>query len=193
MVVSAEQVECPVCGQHTNIHDLGRAGLTTDELLRLREYIKDGTLGKMLTISEIVMQRLDPTSTSVELSVSEALMNFSNMLSEKMDQNTKVLSGISERISGPGIGGVSEIITAEELRQAFSQDEFDTTQAPKHGTDIIATVYERKNQVGKISISVKDTKTWSSEFIEQLEKNMRSEERRVGKECRCWLSCNDAS
>lgn len=180
MVVSAEQVECPVCGQNTDIHDLGRAGLTTDELLRLRQYIKDGTLGKMLTMSEIVLQRLDPTSTSVELSVSEALMKLSTMVGEKMDQNNRVLSGISEKIAGPGIGEVFEMITTEELRQAFSQDEFDTTQAQKHGTDIIATVYERKNQVGKISISVKDTKVWTNEFIEQLEKNMKQDSTRVG-------------
>jgi len=72
------------------------------------------------------------------------------------------------------------MITAEELRQAFSQDEFDTTQAAKHGTDIIATVFDRKNQVGKISISVKETKSWSSEYVEQLEKNMKQDATKVG-------------
>ena len=146
MVVSTEQVECPVCGQYANVHDLGRAGLTPEELLRIRQFVKDGSLGKMLTIAEIVSQRMDTTSTSIELSVSEALQNFSNMFGEKMDVTTKILSGISEKIVGTGIGEVSEMITTEELRQAFTQDEFDTTQAPKHGTDIIATVFDRKDR-----------------------------------------------
>lgn len=180
MVVSTEQIECPICGQYANVHDLGRAGLTPEELLRIRQFVKDGSLGKMLTIAEIVSQRMDPTSTSIELSVSEALQNFSNIFGEKIDVTTRILSGISEKIVGTGIGEVSEMMTTEELRQSFTQDEFDTTQAPKHGTDIIATIFDRKNQVGKISISVKDTKTWSSEYVEQLEKNMNQDATKVG-------------
>lgn len=108
MVVSTEQIECPVCGQYTSVHDLGRAGLTPEELLRIHQFVKDGSLGNMLRIAEFVFQRMDPTSTSIELSVSKVLQNFSNMFGEKMDNTTKILSGISEKIVGPGIGEVSE-------------------------------------------------------------------------------------
>ena len=180
MVVRTEQVDCPICGQHTNIHDLGRAGLTTSQLMTIHQFVKDGTLGTMLTIAEYVSQRMDPTSTSIELSVSEALQDFSRMLGQKMDDTTKILSGISEKIGGTGIGEVTEMVINEDLRQAFPQDEFDATQSPKHGTDIIANVYDRKNHVGKISISVKDTKSWSSEYFEQLEKNMKHDSTKVG-------------
>src|SRR5207245_7345688 len=117
----------------------------------------------------------------------ETLERFGSKSDEKLDQLVRALNGISEKIVGPGIGDVSEMIAAEELRQAFPQDQFDRSAADQHGTDIIAKVFDRKDNVGSISISVKDTKHWKNEFIEQVEKNMeqdRSEERRVGKECR---------
>ncbi|MGI0101700.1 MAG: DUF2130 domain-containing protein [Nitrosotalea sp.] len=180
MEVNTEQVECPICGQPTNIHDLGRAGLTPEELMRVCQFVKDGSLGTMLTIAEYVSQRMDPTTTSIELSVSQVLQSFSSTFGQKMDDNNAILRILSEKLAGPGIGEVSEIVTAEDLRQTFIQDEFDASQAAKHGTDIIATVFDRKNQVGKISVSVKDTKSWSSEYLEQLEKNMEHDSTKVG-------------
>ena len=64
--------------------------------------------------------------------------------------------------------------------QTFPKDEFDTSQADKHGTDIIATVLDRKTEVGKISISIKDTKLWKNEFIQQLDKNTSHDDAKVG-------------
>ena len=180
MVVSTEQVECPVCGQYANIHDLGRVGLSAEELLRLRQYIKDGTLGKMLTIAEMIERRIDPTSTSMELSFNETLERFGVNHSDKLDQMSRILGGISEKIVGPGIGEVSELIAAQEFMQSFPKDEFDTSQADKHGTDIIATVCDRKREVGKISISIKNTNTWKNEFVQQLDKNTSHDSAKVG-------------
>ena len=179
MEVNTEQVECPVCGQYANVHDLGRAGLTPEELLRIRQFIKDGTLGKMLTIAELVNRRMDPTSTSMELSFNETLEKFGIRHDGKLDQISRMMVGISEKIVGPGIGEVSEMIAAEELRQAFPEDEFDRSEA-EHGTDIIARVSDRKSEVGKISISIKDTKHWKNDFIDQLERNMNKDSTRVG-------------
>ncbi len=179
MEVSTEQIECPVCGQYTNIHDLGRAGLTPEELMRIRQYIQDGVLGKMLTIADLVNRRIDPTTTSMELSFNETLEEFGTRHNDKLDQLARLLSGISEKIVGPGIGEVSEMIATEELRQAFPEDEFDRSSA-EHGTDIIAIVSDRKSEVGKISISIKDTKHWKSDYLEQLEKNMNQDSTKVG-------------
>lgn len=180
MEVSTEQVECPVCGQYANVHDLGRAGLTPEELLRIRQYVKDGTLGKMLIIADMVSRRMDPTSTSMELSFNDTLERFGMKSGEKLDQLVRLLNGISEKIVGPGIGDVSEMIAAEELRQAFPQDEFDRSAADQHGTDIVAKVYDRKDHAGAISISVKETKHWKNEFVEQLEKNMNQDSTKLG-------------
>ena len=173
-------MECPVCGQYTSVHDLGRAGLTPEELLQIRQYIKDGTLGKMLTLADLVNRRIDPTTTSMELSFNETLEKFGIRHDDKLEQLVRTLSGISEKIVGPGIGEVSELIAAQEFMQTFPKDEFDTTQADKHGTDIIATVIDRKNESGKISISIKNTKAWKNEFIQQLEKNTGQDSASVG-------------
>jgi len=180
MVINTEQLECPVCGQYVNVHDLGRAGLTPEELLRISEHIKEGTLGKMLVIAEMVSRRMDPTTTSMELSFNETLEKFGIRNDEKLEQLVRMLSGITEKIVGPGIGDVSEMIASEELRQAFPQDEFDRSAADQHGTDIIAKVFDRKEETGKISISVKDTKHWKKEFLDQLEKNMNQDSTMVG-------------
>lgn len=179
MVVSTEQMECPVCGQFTNIHDLGRVGLTPEELLRIRQYVKEGSLSKMLTIADMVNRRIDPASTSMELSFNETLVEYGNKHGDKLDQLIRLMGGISEKIVGPGIGEVSEMIATEELRQAFPEDEFDRSSA-EHGTDIIAIVSDRKNEAGKISVSIKDTKHWKSEYLEQLERNMNQDSTRVG-------------
>lgn len=180
MVVNTKQVECPVCGQYTNIHDLGRAGLTPEELLQIRQYIKDGTLGKMLTLADMVNRRIDPTTTSMELSFNETLEKFGIRHEDKLDELLRTLGGISEKIVGPGIGEVSEIIIAQEFMQTFPKDEFDTTQADKHGTDIIGTVFDNQNEVGKISISIKNTKAWKNEFVQQLEKNTSQDSAKIG-------------
>jgi len=180
MVVNTKQVECPVCGQYAEVHDLGRAGLTPDELLKIRQYIKEGVLGKMLTIAELVSRRMDPNSTSMELTINEALEDFSLRQVDKLDQVLRTLGGISEKIVGTGIGEVSEIIAAQEFMQTFPKDEFDTSQADKHGTDIVATVLDKKTEVGKISISIKNTKSWKNEFIQQLEKNTSHDSAKVG-------------
>ena len=180
MVVNTKQVECPVCGQYTSVHDLGRAGLTPEELLQIRQYIKDGTLGKMLTLADLVNRRIDPTTTSMELSFNETLEKFGIRHDDKLEQLIRTLSGISEKIVGPGIGEISELIAAQEFMQTFPKDEFDTTLADKHGTDIIATVIDRKNEAGKISISIKNTKVWKNEFVQQLEKNTGQDSAKVG-------------
>lgn len=179
MTTSLEQLECPVCGQHTNIHDLGRAGLTAAELQKLREYIHEGNLGTMLNLADSIIRRLDPASTSIELSIQEKLSEFGNRFFAEMNQMNRQLSGVSEKIVGPGIGEISEMIAVETLRQAFPKDDFDQSQAV-HGTDIVATVNHENESVGKISVSIKDTKQWNGEFLEQLEKNTEQDSTKIG-------------
>jgi hypothetical protein len=108
------------------------------------------------------------------------LEKFGTRHDSKLDTMLKTLGGISEKIVGPGIGEVSELIAAQEFMQTFPKDEFDTSQADKHGTDIIATVLERKTEVGKISISIKNTTSWKNEFIQQLDKNTSQDGAKIG-------------
>ena len=79
---------------------------------------------------------------------------------------------IIDRISGSGIGKIQETATLLELKSSFPNDHFSDENADKHGTDIIATVLERGEEISQITISVKHQKKWSSEFLTQLESNM---------------------
>ncbi len=59
-------------------------------------------------------------------------------------------------------------------------DYFDETRAFKHGTDIIEKVNENGIICGTITISVKYAQTWSSEFTEQITRNMKTDGSRFG-------------
>jgi len=61
------------------------------------------------------------------------------------------------------------------MKRACPFDSFSEEMSTKHGTDIVAYVRENGKYLGKISISVKRQKRWSSEFIIQLEKNIKDD------------------
>ena len=61
----------------------------------------------MLTLAEMVSRRIDPNSTSMELTINELLEKFGTRHDTKLDQMLRTLGGISEKIVGPGIGEVS--------------------------------------------------------------------------------------
>ena len=170
-----EHMPCPFCGSATTNHDLGRSGLSISKMRWMLERIKDGTFNDLLTVAETFYQRMDPTSTSIELTVTKQLDEMQKITQTKDDKLYEMIRDIREQITGVEKGDVSEMIVSEKLQQAFTNDTFDRTQADRKGTDIVATVYDNKEEVDKISISVKDTSSWSNKFIEQLEKNMRQD------------------
>jgi hypothetical protein len=92
------------------------------------------------------------------------------------------ITAISTKIVGTGIGKVSEKALITDLKSAVSNtgDSFSDEHASKQGTDIVCTVRDKGRDCGKISISVKDTKQWESNFIVQLNKNMRDDGTRLG-------------
>jgi hypothetical protein len=120
---------------------------------------------------------MDPTATSTELAISEKIDQSFKILTDKQHKMNSTLNSI---VGGTGKGEIAEMLTSETLRQLFPQDEFDTTTAPKGGSDLVAKVFDRKTEVGKITISVKNTKIWKNEFLEQLEKNMEQDNTKVG-------------
>ncbi len=170
-----EHIPCPFCGSNTTIHDLGRVGLSIPKLKWIDERIQDGTFQDLISVAQMLYQRMEPTTTSLELTVTRQLDDLQRTAQSKDDKVIDMLRDIREQITGVAKGDVSEMIVSEKLQQAFTQDAFDRTKADKKGTDIIATVYDDKDEVGKISISVKDTSSWSNKFIEQLEENMRQD------------------
>lgn len=173
----SRKAKCPCCGTNVNANDLGRAGITPEIFEKLGRYIHEGVLEEMLSIAESVKRQMNPSSTSTELVISEKMDQLRAELSEKQQKMNSTLNSL---VGGTGKGEIAEMLTSEILRQLFPQDEFDTTTAAKGGSDLVAKVFDRKNEVGKITISVKNTKTWKNEFLEQLEKNMEQDSTKVG-------------
>jgi len=87
----------------------------------------------------------------------------------------KTVEEIKERLFGSSIGTAQETITLLDMKRACPFDSFSEELSTKHGTDIVASVRENGKYLGKISISVKRQKRWSSEFIMQLEKNIKDD------------------
>lgn len=165
----ASKTKCPVCGSTVSEMDLGRAGVTAEELVVLRRHIKQGTFGLMLRIAEAAMRRINPDKMSEELVIKEALAEF-----------TRTVNGLNERILGPAIGKVGEMMTIQDFKSIATMDTFSDEKASKQGTDIVAIVTEDKTPVGKVAISVKYDNTWKSEFIHQLTKNIGQEGTKFG-------------
>ncbi len=178
-VIKTQQrkTKCPCCGSTVKSDELGRAGLTPELLEKLRRLIQEHTLEETLMIAESSKRQMDPGSTSLELAITE---KFTEGLGSIKDLQNQIYRDLAELKGGTGKGDIAEIMTTERLRQTFKDDEFNTAEASKGGTDIIATVFDRKNEIGKISISVKNTKTWKNEFLEQLERNMEDDSSKVG-------------
>jgi len=173
----SRKTKCPCCGTNVNANDLGRAGITPEILEKLGRYIHDGILEEMLAIAESVKRQMNPSATSTELAISEKIDHLRAELSEKQHKMNNTLAQI---VGGTGKGEVAEMLTSEILRQLFPQDEFDTTTAPTGGSDLIAKVFDRKSEVGKITISIKNTMTWKSEYLKQIERNMEEDSTKVG-------------
>jgi len=173
----SRETKCPCCGTTVNANDLGRAGISPEILEKLGRYIHDGILEEMLAISESVKRQMSPSATSTELVISEKIDQLRAEFSEKQHKTNSTLAQI---VGGTGKGEVSEMLTSEILRQLFPQDEFDTSLASKGGSDLVAKIFDRKIEVGKITISIKNTKTWKSDYQEQIEKNMEQDSTTVG-------------
>jgi hypothetical protein len=176
-VIKNESINCPCCGIDVDVKHIERRGLRNEVLIELDKQIRDGTLEETFTLAKSVRRQIDPASTSTELVISEKIDQLRKELTEKQHKMNGTLNSI---VGGTGKGEIAEMLTSETLRQLFPQDEFDTTTAAKGGSDLIAKVFDRKTEVGKITISVKNTKIWKSEFLEQLEKNMEQDNTKVG-------------
>ena len=90
------------------------------------------------------------------------------------------LEEIRNRLFGTEIGLAQEVVTIAHLKAGCPYDSFSEEQATRHGTDILGFVRENGMEIGKISVSVKRTKSWSSEFLDQLDKNITQDNSQWG-------------
>jgi len=173
----SRKAKCPCCGSNVDANDMGRAGLTPEILEELGRQIHDKVLEETFVLAKSTRRQMDPSATSTELVLKEALAEGFTEVSKPLNQMNKVLAQI---VGGTGKGDIAELVTVDALRQLFPQDDFDTTTASKGGSDSIAKVFDRKTEVGKITISIKNTKTFKNEFKEQIERNMEQDYTKIG-------------
>lgn len=176
-VIKNESINCPCCGIDVDVKDIERRGLKNGILIELDKQIRDGTLEETFAFAKSMRRQIDPSSTSAELAISEKIDQAFKVITEKQHKMNGTLNSI---VGGTGKGEISEMLISETFRQLFPNDEFDTKNAAKGGSDLIAKVFDRKIEVGKITISIKNTKTWKHEYQEQIERNMEQDSTKVG-------------
>ena len=176
-VIKNESINCPCCGTDVDVKDIERRGLKNGILIELDKQIRDGILEETFALATSMRRQIDPSSTSTELAISEKLDQNFKVLTERQHKMNSTLNSI---VGGTGKGEIAEMLISETFRQFFPQDEFDTKNAAKGGSDLVAKVFDRKTEVGKITISIKNTKTWKHEYLEQIERNMEQDSTKVG-------------
>ena len=110
----------------------------------------------------------------------DGLKKDNKLVFELLDSVLVNQNDILNKLSGSAIGKVQENMTLLELKSSFPNDQFSGEESDKHGTDIISTVWESGINLGRITISVKHQNRWSSEFVTQLEENIRTDNTRWG-------------
>jgi hypothetical protein len=176
-VIKNESINCPCCGTDVDVNDIERRGLKNGILIELDKQIRDGILEETFALATSMRRQIDPSSTSTELAISEKIDQAFKVITEKQHKMNGTLNSI---VGGTGKGEIAEMLISETFRQFFPQDEFDTKNAAKGGSDLVAKVFDRKTEVGKITISIKNTKTWKHEYLEQIERNMEQDSTKVG-------------
>ena len=176
-VIKNESINCPCCGTDVDVKDIERRGLKNGILIELDKQIRDGILEETFAFAKSIRRQIDPSSTSTELAISEKLDQLRKEITGEQHKMNGTLNSI---VGGTGKGEIAEMLISETFRQLFPKDEFDTKNAAKGGSDLIAKVFDRKTEVGKITISIKNTKTWKHEYLEQIERNMEQDSTKVG-------------
>jgi len=162
-------VKCPVCTSSVEEQKLAMAGLTRETLTILKVHKKKETFGKLLQLCDAMMKNMNPEKLLKESDNKAMILSLQ-----------KAIDNVNARLGGTAIGKVGEIITVKELKSALPQDNFSDENANTGDTDIVATVIEGGKEKAKICISCKYDTTWSSKFIQQLQKNKKQEKTDYG-------------
>ncbi len=153
-------------GQKQFIHELSEADGQEKERL-VKEYEE-----KQIRLLKEFQKEITERSKTVE-----------QLEKERLHELTELRQGMNEikqKIVGAGIGEVGEMMTLLDLKKSVPTDSFSETRAARHGTDIAATVKDKGRTCGTVTISVKYQQTWGSDFLRQLEKNMKEDGTRWG-------------
>jgi len=163
------KTKCPICDSSVNELDLGQIGITKETLRTLRRHMKEETFSLLVQLVDITMRKIDPDKIGLESEMKRIITELQRTVEE-----------VKERVAGTAVGKIGEFITIKDLKAISPTDDFSEENASKGGTDIVATVKENGEEIGKVAISVKYDLEWRTDFIQQLNKNMQQEATNFG-------------
>lgn len=124
-----------------------------------------------------------PLATEYGFSIIQNLYQVANAERDRAREFSYIARNLElmrDRLFGLHIGKIQENLTIEHLKSACPDDIFSEEFADKHGTDIVATVRHKGSVSGKISVSVKHRAQWSSNFVNQLARNIDNDKSDAG-------------
>ena len=164
-----DKAKCPICHSSVNELDLAQTGISKEALKTLRRHMREETFSLLVQLVDITMRKIDPDKIGLESEMKRLITELQRTVEE-----------VKERVAGTAVGKIGEFITIKDLKTISPTDEFSEENAHKGGTDIIATVKENGEEIGKVAISVKYDLEWRTDFLQQLNKNMQQEATNFG-------------
>src|SRR5215204_1963658 len=124
-MATINELICPVCESKISNNKIAGLGLSYDQLLVLRQHTKDGTLGQVINIAEIVLRKLEPEKANTEFQVNGALTKLSVAARDILDQQSRN----TEKLTQKSESEKNEIIKkAEGERTQMLKDIVDITK-----------------------------------------------------------------
>ena len=161
---------CESPSSHTNIKTFIKE--TTDFI----GIISQGKEADKIRIIKEYEQKYQPVVESLQKEILNRSKDIEKIEKDNQLQYSELnqsIKEIKEKIVGTGIGNVSEMVTIRELKEVIPTDRFSEARAAKGGTDIVATVNENAIICGTITISNKCTQKWESQFLSQINRDMK--------------------
>lgn len=167
---------CPIC---QNMIDLEKLTITEDLLRWLAELHQNGILQSWLFYSRTIHEQAMKGTTAQVVAENVKLFEdrFMNLTREELNRFTDQLSQISmaltERAAVPILKGTeAEMGLLDNLEEVCPEDEI-SRLGGRGQPDIIAKPKYKNAETGQtIIIEIKDTQSWSSKFVRQLEEYM---------------------
>lgn len=137
---------------------------------------------KMQLMREIEERRLVVEKEAAEKARSESTVERAKLSQENEDLRKKIeiLSNSAKQGSMERQGEAIEINLENELKQYFREDDIKPVPKGVSGADLIQSVVQAGTECGKIIWEIKNTKTWSEDWVIKLKDDVRNSGGAIG-------------
>jgi Uncharacterized protein conserved in bacteria (DUF2130) len=136
--------KCPFCGSNIDLSELGRLGLSTEELEIIAKHAREGTLKDMLIIAQIAWRVLDPEKATSEFQVNDAISKLREVSNQSIRTFTQETREFVQRICKENEGDKVQIV--REYEQKYKPVIEDLQKEIVHTTRTIEKL-EKENQI----------------------------------------------